>query len=119
MPRATRCWYALVRNRCDSCGFVMNPVSTRIAGTFAQLNPVRSERWITPRSTAPVERTTAFCTAVSPAAVLNLHHVRAGADRLRLTPDRRRRSVPRVQADQRRERRDHERRSARYFSAIG
>ena len=31
----------------------------QIAGTFAQLNPVRSERGVSPRSTAPVARTTA------------------------------------------------------------
>src|SRR5207253_3192936 len=58
-PRATLSWYALVRSSRPSAGFVMNPDSTRIAGTSAQLNPVRSERGTSPRSSAPVSRTTA------------------------------------------------------------
>ena len=35
----------------------MKPVSTRTAGTFAQLNPVRSLRFERPRSRAPVAAT--------------------------------------------------------------
>ena len=40
----------------------MKPVSTRIAGTFAQLNPVRSDLRTSPRSRAPVAATVARCT---------------------------------------------------------
>ena len=40
-----------------SRGFDMNPVSTRIAGTLAQLKPVRSLRSLRPRSRAPVAAT--------------------------------------------------------------
>ena len=45
-------------SRARSAGFVRKPVSTRIAGTFAQLKPVRSLRGMRPRSAAPVARTT-------------------------------------------------------------
>jgi hypothetical protein len=41
----------------------MKPVSTRIAGTSAQLKPVRSERRRMPMFFAPVARTTDDCTA--------------------------------------------------------
>ena len=37
----------------------MKPVSTSTAGTFAQLKPVKSDRLTTPRSAAPVIRSTA------------------------------------------------------------
>ena len=57
--------------------------------------------------------------AVRAAPVLDLHHVRPGPDRLGLARDCRRRPMPWVQADQRRQSRDHERRSARYFNASG
>ena len=40
----------------------MKPHSTRIAGTFAQLKPVKSERRTRPTFFAPVERTTDACT---------------------------------------------------------
>ena len=55
------------------------------------------------------------------AAVLDLPHPRPRPDRLELPADRRRRPVPRVEADERRDRRsrDHDRRSARYFTASG
>ena len=45
---------AAVRSSAPSRGFVMNPVSTRTTGTFAQLKPVRSLRSTTPRLRAPV-----------------------------------------------------------------
>src|SRR5262249_1091703 len=58
-PRATFSWYAAERSSRPSVGFVMKPVSTRIAGTSAQLKPVRSERKRMPTFFAPVDRTTA------------------------------------------------------------
>ena len=58
-PRATRSRYAGSRSRRRSSGFERKPVSTRIAGTAAQLKPVRSERSTTPSSRAPVARTSA------------------------------------------------------------
>src|SRR5947208_2854989 len=57
----------------------MKPDSIKIAGTFDQLNPVRSERGVTPRSAAPVAR----------------------SNGLRLAPDRRHGAVTGIETDER------------------
>ena len=57
-PRATFHSYPLDCRSLRSRGFVMNPVSTRTTGTFAQLKPVRSERATRPRLRAFVTATT-------------------------------------------------------------
>src|SRR4029077_16390269 len=62
-PRATLHWYEPDCSRLRSDGFVMNPVSTRIAGTFAQLKPVRSLRPTSPLSFARVAATGARWTS--------------------------------------------------------
>ena len=49
----------------SSLGFVMNPISTRITGTSAQLKPVKSERSWMPRSGNPSARTSSAWTSVA------------------------------------------------------
>ena len=48
----------------------MKPVSLRIAGTLAQLNPVRSARLTRPRFAAPVARST-FLWTMAAASLLS------------------------------------------------
>jgi len=64
-PRATFHWYALDWRSRRSAGFDMKPVSTRIAGTFDQLKPVRSPRRERPRSLAPVAATVECWTSLA------------------------------------------------------
>ena len=62
-PTAARRLYDAFASNRSSVGFVMNPISTRITGTFDQLNPVMSLRSCSPRSGKPSARTSSRWTS--------------------------------------------------------
>ena len=58
------------------CGFVMNPISTRITGTSAQLKPVKSLRSLSPRSGKPSARTSSAWTSSAARLLASIDVVR-------------------------------------------